>query len=136
MFLNRLLTAKPGRPLPRPTLTNAALYEDIVQNINHILSTRRDLDEFRLGFGIDDSGYRTPEQALIQLSAQLRECLSRYEPRITIERLEEDYDDAGRLFLDARCRILVTGESLRVVLRPGVSRPVVSCDPGRIIQQS
>jgi phage baseplate assembly protein W len=70
--------------------------EDIRRNLGFILSTKRGCGYFLDSFGLSDVAFRTPEEAVTQLSLELEENIRLYEPRVVLVRLNEIYDDDGR----------------------------------------
>jgi phage baseplate assembly protein W len=107
MFLHRMFL----REKPISTL------DDVVRNVRYILDTKRGAGHFLSDFGLTETGYRTPEETIVALRAEITETLSRYERRLTIDEVEEVYDDDGRMHLHIICR-LKTGEAIVLTADP------------------
>jgi predicted component of type VI protein secretion system len=88
--------------------------EDIRRNLGFILSTKRGCGYFLESFGLSDVAFRTPEKAVTQLSQELEENIRLYEPRVVLVRLNEVYDDDGRVRLVATLRRRSTQEVLHL----------------------
>lgn len=70
--------------------------DDVIRNLSNVLHTKRSTGYFLPTFGLTEVGYRTPEQMVNSLKAELRENIRLYEPRIELIDIDEDYDDDGR----------------------------------------
>ena len=70
--------------------------EDIIRNLTHVLRTKRGTGYFLQNFGLSEVGFRTPEAMVTTLTAELRENIRLYEPRVEFVDVDEDYDDEGR----------------------------------------
>jgi hypothetical protein len=92
---------------------------DIVRNIGFLLRSKQGCGSFLRGFGISETGYRTPEEMITELSREIRESLSQYEPRVEITEIEEVYDDGGRVSLKVHCRVRATDQTLGISLEAG-----------------
>lgn len=93
--------------------------DDVVRNVRYILDSRRGSAWFRDDFGLRTEGFRTQEQFVTVLTAQIQETLRRYEPRLDIVDVDEEHDDDGRVRLVVRCRIKGHNEMLVISQRPG-----------------
>ena len=60
------------------------LITDIIENLRSVLSTKRSCGHFLPDFGLTESGYRTSEEMVVTLSAELKESIKRYEPRVRV----------------------------------------------------
>jgi predicted component of type VI protein secretion system len=108
MFLHRhFLSGDPGSEL-----------EDVRRNLRNVLSTKQGCGSFLEGFGLSETGYRTPEQMLVDLSKEIRDCITRYEPRVEIVEIEEIYGDTGRVSLAVHCRLKSTLAPLSLGIDP------------------
>lgn len=93
------------------------MLEEVMQNLRFIFSTRRGAGYFLDDFGISDIGFRTPEEMVVSLSAEIRESIRLYEPRVEVIDVDEDWDDAGkRSKLLVRLRVRDHDERLEVVV--------------------
>ncbi|OJH40287.1 GPW/gp25 family protein [Cystobacter ferrugineus] len=93
--------------------------EDVLCNLGNLLRAKRGAASFLPGFGLSETGFRTAEEMLSQLGAEIRENIRLYEPRVELMEIEEDYEgDSGRLRLVVHCRLRSSSEPLSVVLDP------------------
>lgn len=107
MFLHKYFVG--GRPLTE--------LEDIIQNLNHVLRSKRGTGYFLRNFGLSEVGFRTPEEMVTSLSAELRENIRLFEPRVQLVDIDEDYDDeGGRSHLIVALRLRSSKERLRIVV--------------------
>lgn len=83
-----------GRPLSE--------LEAVIWNLNHVLRSKRGTGYFLRNFGLSEAGFRTPEEMVTALMAELRENIRLYEPRVELIDIDEDYDDTG-----ARAKLVV-----------------------------
>ncbi|HEU4412957.1 MAG TPA: GPW/gp25 family protein [Polyangiaceae bacterium] len=91
--------------------------DDVARNLAHVLGTRRGAGYFLKSFGLSDAGFRTPEESVTALTAELRETIRLYEPRVELVDIDEDYDDDGaRARLVVALRLRSHGERLRLVV--------------------
>jgi predicted component of type VI protein secretion system len=91
--------------------------DDVARNLAHVLGTRRGAGYFLKSFGLSDAGFRTPEESVTALTAELREAIRLYEPRVELVDIDEDYDDEGaRARLVVALRLRDRGERLRLVV--------------------
>ena len=70
--------------------------EDIRRNLGFVLSTKRGCGYFLDSFGLSDVAFRTPEEAVTNLSRELEENIRLFEPRVHLVKINEVYDDEGR----------------------------------------
>lgn len=70
--------------------------EDILRNLGFVLSTKRGSGYFLPSFGLSDVTFRTPEEAVTQLTQEIEENVRLYEPRVELVKVHEVYDDDGR----------------------------------------
>jgi phage baseplate assembly protein W len=90
--------------------------EDIVRNLGHVLKTKRGCGYFLENFGLSDVGYRTPEEMVVALTAELEENIRLFEPRVVVTGIDEEYDDAGhRTHLVVGLRVRDATEKLAIV---------------------
>ena len=105
MFLHRVFLGQ------QPTTE----LEDVQRNILHILRTKRGVGYFVDDFGLTETGFRTPQEMFETLSAEIRETLGRYEPRVQVERIHEAFRPDGKPMLLVRCSMRGTGETLLLI---------------------
>lgn len=91
--------------------------QDVIQNLNHVLRTKRGTGYFLENFGLSEVGFRTPEEMVNALTSELRENIRLYEPRVQLVDIDEDYDDdGGRSRLIVGLRLRSAKERLRIVV--------------------
>lgn len=81
--------------------------EDIIDNLNNVLKTKRGSGYFLQSFGLSDTGYRTSEEMITALTAEIAENVRLYEPRVELIDVDDEYDDEGeraRLVLHMKLR--------------------------------
>lgn len=100
--------------------------DDIVRNVGFILRSKDGCSSFLRGFGISETGQRTPEEMIVTLSREIRESLGMYEPRIEIVEIEEVYADDGRVSLQLHCRMRSTQQPIGISVRAGKNEIEVS----------
>ncbi len=95
------------------------LLESVLRNLRHLLSAKRGAASFLPGFGLSETGFRTAEEMLSQLTAEIRENIALYEPRVEVTEIEEDYEsENGRLRLLVHFRLKGSLEPLSVRIDP------------------
>jgi phage baseplate assembly protein W len=99
MFLERKFMS----PSERSAVIDAAArtglpasVQAVVHNLERVLSAERGIGHVLPDYGLSRSGHWSIEGLLIHATAQLRETLPRYEPRLAIDEIETDLDDDGR----------------------------------------
>lgn len=103
-FLHRKFLHQPETPL-----------EDILRNIGYLLRAKRGSSSFLRSFGITETGFRTSEEMLNTVSAEIKECFALHEPRVEVIEIEEEYpDDDPRPRLLVHCRL--KGEQAKLLL--------------------
>lgn len=91
--------------------------DDVVRNLSNVLGTKRGTGYFLDNFGTSDIGFRTPEEMVVALTAEIRENVRLWEPRVEVIDVDEDWDDAGhRTKLVVRLRLRETSEPIHVVI--------------------
>jgi hypothetical protein len=91
--------------------------DDVVDNLLNVLTTRRGTGYFLDNFGTTDVGFRTPQEMVEGLTAEIKENVRLYEPRVELIEVEEDWNDAGkRTFLAVRMRMRERGEKLDIIV--------------------
>lgn len=89
---------------------------DVIRNLNHVLRSKRETGYFLRNFGLSEVGFRTPEEMVTTLTAELRENIRLYEPRVEVIDVDEDYDDdGGRARLVVLLRLRGAKERLEIV---------------------
>ncbi len=96
-----------------------SLLEDVLCNLGNLLRAKRGAASILPGFGLSETGFRTAEEMLSQLGAEIRENIRLYEPRVEVTEVEEDYEsEDGRLRLMVHCRLRDSSAPLSVVVDP------------------
>ena len=91
--------------------------DDVVRNLSNVLHTRRGIGYFLRDFGLSEVGFRTPEQMVTTLTAELRQNIRLYEPRVELIDIDEAYDDEGqRARLVVQLRLRGASEKLQIVI--------------------
>ena len=90
--------------------------EDVCEHLPQMLTSRRGAGGLLSHYGLTDTGYRTPAEMLGGMTAEIRENLCLFEPRVQVTEIEEDYADNGRVRLNVYCRLKRTAEQLHFVL--------------------
>ena len=96
------------------------LTEDVMRNLGHLLRAKRGAASVLPSFGLTETGIRSAAEMLTQLTAEIRENIELYEPRIEISEIEEDDEGGvnGRPCLVMHCRLRASREPLSVVIDP------------------
>jgi predicted component of type VI protein secretion system len=91
--------------------------EDVVRNLGHVLRTKRGAGYFLQNFGLTETGFRTSEEMVNTLTAEITENIRLFEPRVELLEVDdEDDDDTGRARLVVRLRLRDSTEKLRLVV--------------------
>jgi len=106
--------------------------EDIRENLEQLLSTKRGTGHFLPNFGITEAGYRTPAEMLEGLTREIRENIRLFEPRLTVVEIEDDYRDDGAVHLVVNCRVTETNERVSIVMGPHGRLLRIGADAGEI----
>lgn len=96
---------------------NTSEVDDIVRNLSNVLGTKRGTGYFLDNFGTSDIGFRTPEEMIVAVTAEIRENVRLWEPRVEIVDVDEDWDEAGRrTTLSVRMRLRESDAKIHVVV--------------------
>ena len=89
----------------------------IVENLNNVLNTKRDYGSPLRDFGVRDlSEHRTRDDIALAVMQEVRECIERYEPRVTLEKIALDNDNNPmRLSFTIQCSVRQDEKTLRMV---------------------
>lgn len=101
-------------------------FDDVLRSVHYILESRRGSAWFRDDFGLGVEGCNTQEQFVSVLSRQIRETLTRYEPRLEILDIGEQHDRNGQVKLVVRCRVPGDDRTIVVSQKPGEHARVAS----------
>ena len=91
---------------------------DVVRNLDRLLAAQRGISHVLPDYGLSHAGQGSVEGLIVTLTAELRETLPRYEPRLALDDIQSEIDDDGRPLL------LVLG-------RVGDTRVTLTIDPLR-----
>jgi predicted component of type VI protein secretion system len=95
------------------------LLQEVHRNLGYLLRAKRGAASFLPGFGLSETGFRTPEEMLLRLSEEIRENIRLHEPRVEVTEIEEDHGgEGGRPRLVVHCQLKATREPLSLVLDP------------------
>lgn len=108
MFLRRKFLGE------APVSESEAIEGDLV----HLFATRRGTGCFLPNFGFTDTGYRTPTERVERLSAEIRENLRLFEPRLQVVEIDDRYQEDGNVQLHVHCRVLSTQDRVQLVVGP------------------
>jgi phage baseplate assembly protein W len=124
MFLERkfLTDAERGAAAGGARAALPAPIDDVMRNIEHLLAAERGISHVLPDFGLSRSGAWSIEGVLVHATAELRETLPRYEPRLAVDEIETDLDDDGRPLVlvhgrVAGARVILTIDPLRRCVR-------------------
>ena len=92
--------------------------EDVVSNLRYILGARRGAASVLPDFGLSGLVPSTPDELFKWIDREVRQVILRYEPRVEILEIEEDYDEDNHPHLRLHLRLLSTQEDLRLLLDP------------------
>jgi len=91
--------------------------DDVIRNLGFVLRTKRGCGYFMPQFGLSDVGYRTPEELVTSLRAELAANIRLFEPRVQLLDVDEVYDDDGkRVRLVVNMKLRDGSERLRLVV--------------------
>jgi type VI secretion system lysozyme-like protein len=93
------------------------LLRSIVQNLNHLLNTKKYFGYFDARFGIRDLSEYTSREAITQaVVAEVKENIELYEPRVILQGIDIlDDPNPFCLSFSIECRILERAQSLHLV---------------------
>ncbi|RKG65171.1 hypothetical protein D7V80_24225 [Corallococcus sp. CA054B] len=94
--------------------------EAVLRNLGHLLQAKRGAASVLPGFGLTETGFRSDAERLAGLGAEIRETLSRYEPRVEVVAIDEVPAAAGG----------APGLVVRLVLRDSHEPMDLLLDPG------
>ena len=91
--------------------------QDIVENLNNVLNTKKDYGSVLKDFGIRDMNeYSSREHIAIAVIREVKENIERYEPRVQLVRIIRMEDENPlRLSFRIECRLRETSQSLHMV---------------------
>lgn len=97
--------------------------EAVLRNLGHLLQAKLGAASMLPGFGLTETGFRSDAERLAGLGAEIRETLSRYEPRVEVVEIDEDPEQTeGAPGLVVRLLLRDTGEPVDLLLDPGSRR--------------
>ena len=90
--------------------------EDIRDNLEAVLSSKRGSSFFLPTFGVTETGYRTPEEMITQLGREIEENIKLYEPRLRVLEIDEVYGDDGAVRLEVVCALKRGSDRIKIVM--------------------
>ena len=97
--------------------------EAVLRNLGHLLQAKRGAASVLPGFGLTETGFRSDAERLAGLGAEIRETLSRYEPRVEVVAIDEAPATAGGApGLVVRLLMRDSQEPMDLLLDPGSRR--------------
>ncbi|RYZ43936.1 MAG: hypothetical protein EOO71_01465 [Myxococcaceae bacterium] len=98
--------------------------EAVMRNLSHLLQAKRGAASMLPGFGLTETGFRSDAERLAGLSEEIRETLSRYEPRVEVMEIDEEpAAEGGAPGLVVHLLLRDSREPLDLLLGPG-ARPL------------
>lgn len=91
---------------------------EVMNNLGRLLATQRGIGHLLPDFGFSQSGHWSVEGLIVHYSAELRENLARYEPRLELLDVEGDLGDEGWPELTLELRVAGVEGLWEVVLDP------------------
>lgn len=90
----------------------------IVDNLNHVLNTRKSFGSFLPTFGIGDyNAYKSRHKIVETIIEEIKENIRLYEPRVKLEHIAEvDSDSPFRLRFQVKCVFLDGAKPIYIVL--------------------
>jgi len=98
----------------QPADNNQTLIKSIVENLNHVLNTKKGYGSFLADFGIRDMNeYSSRDQLAVAIMHEVRGNIEQYEPRLQILSISiEDNKDPFRISFKIECRLKNTQQAL------------------------
>ncbi|NBD12984.1 MULTISPECIES: GPW/gp25 family protein [Corallococcus] len=97
--------------------------EAVLRNLGHLLQAKLGAASVLPGFGLTETGFRSDAERLAGLGAEIRETLSRYEPRVEVLEIDEDpAQTEGAPGLVVHLVLRDTGEPVDLLLDPASRR--------------
>ncbi len=86
----------------------------IVENLNHVLNTKKGYGSFLKGYGIRDMNeHSSYDQLAVAIMEEVEYNIEHYEPRLLLEEISlEDNNDPFRISFKIQCSIKGTAKSL------------------------
>lgn len=103
MFLRRKFPLDPAAAPPEAARLPDRV-RDVVANLSLLLATKRGVGHVLPDFGFSRSGHWSVEGTITEYSAELRENVARYEPRLHLLEVDGELgdDDRPELVIEAR----------------------------------
>jgi type VI secretion system lysozyme-like protein len=99
----------------------------IVDNLNHVLNTKKGFGSWLKDFGIGDyNEYRARQKVVETIVREIKENIERYEPRVRLEDISEvKSDSALRLRFQVKCALLNHTKPLYIILDSVYNKVIV-----------
>lgn len=88
--------------------------QDIIENLNHVLNTKKGYGSFLADFGIRDMNeYSSRDQLAAVIMKEVKFNIERYEPRLQLMKISiEENNDPFRISFKIECRVKDTKKAL------------------------
>jgi predicted component of type VI protein secretion system len=97
--------------------------EAVMRNLVNLLQAKRGAASLLPGFGLTETGFRSDAERLAGLGAEIRETLSRYEPRVEVLEINEaPAPEGGAPGLMVRLVLRDSREPMDLLLDPASRR--------------
>ncbi|NOK18754.1 GPW/gp25 family protein [Corallococcus carmarthensis] len=97
--------------------------EAVLRNLGHLLRAKRGAASVLPGFGLTETGFRSDAERLAGLGLEIRETLTRYEPRVEVVSIEEaPAKESGAPGLVVHLLLRDSREPMDLLLEPGSRR--------------
>ncbi|WP_035240842.1 GPW/gp25 family protein [Desulfobacter vibrioformis] len=109
-FMNKFIPSEKRKLSPNK-------YEDIIQNLNHILNTKKEYGGVLRDFGIRDLNEFNNKEGIIKIVMdEVVRNIQAYEPRLTVQEIESvDSHSLFQLSFKIRCMVKDEKKSLNMV---------------------
>ena len=92
-------------------------YEDIIDNLNNILNSKRDYSCYLRDYGVNDFSHLSSKEDIINaVMKEVEESIVKYEPRVKVITMEEMPDTGPfRMSFKMNCIVHNSNKSLKMV---------------------
>ena len=107
------------------------IVQGIVDNLNHVLNSKRDFSYFLRDFGISDYNHLSSREDISRaIVREVGENIERYEPRVKLVSIVELKESSSLFRLAFRITCIVRGNSrlLSMIVDPRLDRYLVNCE--------
>jgi len=97
--------------------------DDIIANLNNVLTTKRGVGSFLRNFGLTEIGHKTQAEMINTLMREIKENILLYEPRVELIEVDENFDDdTGRTVLSVHLRVRSDNQALHFAMDSKLKR--------------